>query len=71
MLQDFAALTIFLEKFPPSKFLEAMSDFHLLMFLASSDMLPLKVFYLFYFFLWFDIFRMLFKGPPPLHSKVC
>ncbi|KAK3797242.1 hypothetical protein RRG08_030467 [Elysia crispata] len=40
--QDFAALTTFLEKFPPSKFLEAMSDFHLLMFLASSDMLPLK-----------------------------
>ncbi|XP_005091943.1 nuclear protein localization protein 4 homolog [Aplysia californica] len=40
--QDFAALTSYLEKFPPNKFLEAMSDFHLLMFLATSDMLPLK-----------------------------
>ncbi|CAG5121679.1 unnamed protein product [Candidula unifasciata] len=40
--QDFAALTKYLEKFPPQKFLEAMSDFHLLMFLATSEMLPLK-----------------------------
>ncbi|BFZ02807.1 hypothetical protein BsWGS_05846 [Bradybaena similaris] len=40
--QDFAALTTYLEKFAPQKFLEAMSDFHLLMFLATSEMLPLK-----------------------------
>ena len=33
----------YLERFPPNKFLEAMSDFHLLMFLATSDMLPVKV----------------------------
>ncbi|KAH9495810.1 Nuclear protein localization protein 4 [Bulinus truncatus] len=40
--QDFSALTSYLERFPPNRFLEAMSDFHLLMFLATSDMLPLK-----------------------------
>ncbi|KAK0048488.1 nuclear protein localization protein 4 [Biomphalaria pfeifferi] len=40
--QEFSALTSYLERFPPNKFLEAMSDFHLLMFLATSDMLPLK-----------------------------
>uniref|UniRef100_A0A0B7ASG5 Nuclear protein localization protein 4 homolog n=1 Tax=Arion vulgaris TaxID=1028688 RepID=A0A0B7ASG5_9EUPU len=40
--QDFAALTTYLERYAPNKFLEAMSDFHLLMFLASSEMLPLK-----------------------------
>ncbi|CAL1529212.1 unnamed protein product [Lymnaea stagnalis] len=40
--QDFAALTSYLKRFLPNKFLEAMSDFHLLIFLATSDMLPLK-----------------------------
>ncbi|KAL5019419.1 hypothetical protein ScPMuIL_005141 [Solemya velum] len=40
--QDFNALTLYMEQCPPEKFLEAMSDFHLLTFLGTSDMLPLK-----------------------------
>ena len=42
-LQDFNALIHYMEEFPPSKFLECASDFHLLLFLATTDMLPLKV----------------------------
>ncbi|XP_052784162.1 nuclear protein localization protein 4 homolog [Mya arenaria] len=41
-VQDFNALIQHMEQFPPSKFMEAVSDFHLLLYLATSDMLPLK-----------------------------
>lgn len=41
-IQDFNALTQYMEEYSPTQFLEAMSDFHLLLFLASCDMLPLK-----------------------------
>lgn len=43
LLQDFNTLIHYMEQFPPSKFFEAVSDFHLLMYLATTDMLPLKV----------------------------
>lgn len=41
-LQDFNSFTQYLEQFPRDKFLQAVSDFHLLVFMASCDMLPLK-----------------------------
>ncbi|KAK3586114.1 hypothetical protein CHS0354_033236 [Potamilus streckersoni] len=41
-VQDFNNLISYMEQFPPEKFLEAVSDFHLLLFLATNDMLPLK-----------------------------
>ncbi|XP_067672107.1 nuclear protein localization protein 4 homolog [Haliotis asinina] len=40
--QDFTSLVQYMEQFPPNRFLDAMSDFHLLLFLATSDLLPLK-----------------------------
>ena len=41
--QDFNSLIHYMEEFPPSRFLECMSDFHLLLYLTTTDMLPLKV----------------------------
>ena len=41
--QDFNALVRYLNQFSPDDFLSAMSNFHLLVFLATCDMLPLKV----------------------------
>lgn len=46
--QDYTALSTYLQQFPPDRFLEAISDFHLLTFLATSDMVPVKVFVLNY-----------------------
>ncbi|XP_033747158.1 nuclear protein localization protein 4 homolog isoform X1 [Pecten maximus] len=40
--QDFNALVSYLQQFPPNRFLEAMSDFHILVFLGTSDMLPVQ-----------------------------
>ena len=45
-VQDFHALVRYLNQFPPGEFLPAMSDFHLLVFLTTSDMLPLKVMFM-------------------------
>ena len=42
-VQDFNALVRYLNQFSPDQFLTAMSNFHLLVFLATCDMLPLKV----------------------------
>ena len=42
-LQDFNALVRYLNQFSPDQFLAAMSNFHLLVFLATCDMLPLRV----------------------------
>ncbi|ESO96547.1 hypothetical protein LOTGIDRAFT_214584 [Lottia gigantea] len=39
-LQDFNALVQYLRQYQPDQFLEAMSDFHLLIFMATMDMLP-------------------------------
>lgn len=41
-VQDFNALTHYMHQFPPDKFFEAVSDFHLLLYLSTTDMLPLK-----------------------------
>ena len=43
LYQDFNALVRYLNQFSPDQFLTAMSNFHLLVFLATCDMLPLKV----------------------------
>ena len=45
--QDFNALVRYLNQFSPDEFLSAMSNFHLLVFLATCDMLPLKVMFIF------------------------
>ena len=42
-VQDFNALVRYLNQFSPDQFLTAMPNFHLLVFLATCDMLPLKV----------------------------
>ncbi|XP_066982321.1 nuclear protein localization protein 4 homolog isoform X1 [Macrobrachium rosenbergii] len=41
-LQDFNTLASYLQKFSDDQFLEAMSDFHVLVFVATMDMLPLR-----------------------------
>ena len=45
-VQDFNGLVRYLNQFPSGEFLPAMSNFHLLVFLATSDMLPLKVMFM-------------------------
>lgn len=42
-LQDFPTLASYLRKFKDDMFLEAMSDFHVLIYVATMDMLPLRV----------------------------
>lgn len=42
-LQDFSTLATYLKKFKDDQFLEAMSDFHVLVYIATMDMLPLRV----------------------------
>lgn len=41
-LQDFHALSAYLSQWQPNEFPEAMADFHLLVYLARMDMLPIK-----------------------------
>ena len=47
LFQDFNALVRYLNQFSPDQFLAAMSNFHLLVFLATCDMLPLKVWFVY------------------------
>lgn len=42
-VQEFDSLCSYMQQFNPDQFLEAVSDFHLLLFIATMDMLPLKV----------------------------
>ncbi|XP_077980662.1 nuclear protein localization protein 4 homolog [Glandiceps talaboti] len=41
-LQSFETLVQYLQYYPPGRLLDAMCDFHLLIYLANMDMLPLK-----------------------------
>ncbi|XP_017782702.1 PREDICTED: nuclear protein localization protein 4 homolog [Nicrophorus vespilloides] len=41
-IQDFNALSQYLSQFNPDEFLTAISDFHLLLYIATMDMLPLR-----------------------------
>ncbi|XP_058797778.1 nuclear protein localization protein 4 homolog isoform X2 [Phymastichus coffea] len=41
-VQEFSSLCTYMQQFSPDQFLEAMSDFHLLIFIACMEMLPLK-----------------------------
>lgn len=41
-LQDFNALSAYISKWNPDEFLDAVSDFHLLLYLSCMDMLPMK-----------------------------
>lgn len=42
-VQEFHSLCTYMKQFSPDQFLEAMSDFHLLLFIASMDIVPMKV----------------------------
>lgn len=41
-IQDFNSLSSYLSQFTPQEFLTAISDFHLLVYIATMDMLPMK-----------------------------
>lgn len=41
-LQDFSALSKYLNHFTNNQFLEAVSDFHLLVFIATMDIMPMR-----------------------------
>ena len=41
--QDFNTFTEYIHQFTRDRYMEALSDFHLLIYLATCDMLPLKV----------------------------
>ena len=41
-VQDFNSLCSYMQQFKQDQFLEATSDFHLLLFIATMDMLPMK-----------------------------
>ncbi|XP_034939345.1 nuclear protein localization protein 4 homolog isoform X2 [Chelonus insularis] len=41
-VQDFDSLCTYMQQFGSDQFLEAISDFHLLLFIATMDMLPMK-----------------------------
>eukprot|EP00918_Siedleckia_nematoides_P010878 GHVU01023869.1.p1 GENE.GHVU01023869.1~~GHVU01023869.1.p1 ORF type:complete len:631 (-),score=55.89 GHVU01023869.1:1001-2893(-) len=41
-IQDFNALSTYLSQFTPDKYLQAFSDFHVLLYVSTCDMLPLK-----------------------------
>ncbi|KAK6623935.1 hypothetical protein RUM44_010791 [Polyplax serrata] len=40
--QDFAALSSYMSQFSPDQFLKAVSDFHLLLYIATMDVLPMR-----------------------------
>ncbi|KZC07238.1 Nuclear protein localization protein 4 like protein, partial [Dufourea novaeangliae] len=41
-VQDFHSLCSYMQQFTPEQFLEATSDFHLLLFIATMDIFPIK-----------------------------
>lgn len=41
-IQDFNSLSSYLSQFTPPEFLTAISDFHLLLYIATMDMLPMR-----------------------------
>ena len=43
VFQDFNAFSDYMRQFPGDEFLTGVSDFHLLIYMATCDMLPLKV----------------------------
>lgn len=43
-IQDFNSLSSYLSQFAPPEFLTAISDFHLLLYIATMDMLPMREF---------------------------
>lgn len=42
-IQDFDSLSKYLRQFTPLQFRESISDFHLLLYIATMEMLPMKV----------------------------
>lgn len=41
-IQDFSAFSSYMNQFPGDKFLDGVSDFHILLYMSNCDMLPLK-----------------------------
>lgn len=64
-LQDFQSLVAYLQQFPNERFLDAASDFHFLIYIATMDMLPLKVRRVVY------ILMHIISSLPPLSFFVC
>lgn len=48
-IQDFSALSNYMSQFSPDQFLRAVMDFHLLLYIATMDMLPMRVCIFFFF----------------------
>lgn len=42
-LQEFSSLCSYMQQFNKEQFLKAVSDFHLLIYIATMDMFPMKV----------------------------
>ena len=42
-VQDFTSFSEYMRQFTRGQYMDALSDFHLLVYLATCDMLPLKV----------------------------
>lgn len=42
-IQDFDSLSKYLRQFTPLQFRESIADFHLLLYIATMEMLPMKV----------------------------
>lgn len=49
--KDFSALGKYMKQFPKLTFLEAMKNFHLLLFLATNEAIPFDVIFSLYLFL--------------------
>ena len=43
MSKDFESLAKYMKQFPGYRFLEAMTNFHLLLFLATNEAIPFEV----------------------------
>ncbi|XP_067006587.1 nuclear protein localization protein 4 homolog [Anabrus simplex] len=43
-IQDFSALSNYMQQFTPDQFLQAVSDFHFLLYISTMDMLPMREF---------------------------
>ncbi|KAJ9585615.1 hypothetical protein L9F63_002585, partial [Diploptera punctata] len=41
-IQDFNALSAYMQQFTPDNFIQAVSDFHFLLYISQMDMLPMK-----------------------------
>lgn len=70
-MQDFAALSNYMSQFSPDQFLKAVSDFHLLLYIATMDILPLRVIFFPQHFIVIDLLNSYFQNGLSNTSNVC